>query len=140
MGVCVSRWDLSLVADVGRLAERWRYAQEDFIGARASALGTMLTPESEAPIPDAPIVHGRHDMRVHDPLLIDTRFCEVPKHLLHPKRWKIIQSRKWAFKENILRTEGRAYIWCLRRAVRSVKTHNKHILLAHPTAQPLQKK
>ena len=86
------------------------------------------TTKQTAPDPALPDTHQfLQQLQQYDP----NNFPEVPKHFIDGCQWSIVQSRRWSFKENILKTEGRAVIWGLRRLVRSVKNHNvKHLFLA----------
>ena len=59
---------------------------------------------------------------------IAPRFPEFPATELVPRHWKVAHAGKWQLKENILRTEGRAFAWGAKHALRSHASFGKRIL------------
>eukprot|EP00972_Heterocapsa_arctica_P015352 2262258-Heterocapsa_arctica.AAC.2 len=114
MGVCQRVIDPSQVARVGRLSEKWRFRVEVAQRAREHALSGAghLPFFSELP-PEC---------------ITANKFMEVSPAILKSEDWQVIQSRRWQVKENILRNEGRALLWGLRRLMRSRGNHQHRIL------------
>ena len=124
-GVCERRMCIREIASVGRLSERKRFQTEDCIHARAHALSCEQK--------DTPFISpddDRFDSHSEEAQLIADRFCEVNKELLCEKDWAVVQSYRWHFQDNILRTEGLAAVCASRRLVRSTRNRNhRHLFL-----------
>ncbi len=111
---------MDLAKSWGRQSERWRYDYEDSVHARAHALGdpTLLDPASFEPLLDA------------IPETKSCEFTELDKDFFDEADWRFVYSSKWAFHEDILKTEGLALLWAARHKLRRVSEVGKrHILL-----------
>ena len=127
-GVCERHIDTRQVGNIGRVSERWRFNTEDAIHARKHAM--QQASETKAVGLDTSDIL---DASLDDQLLrtIST-FEAVPEHITSndQKQWVTIQSRRWKFQEDIMRTEGRALVWAVRRKARSTKSRGKrHLIL-----------
>ena len=151
-GVVEKHIDVESVKSLGRQSERWRFKYEDATKARQHALDSALF-DSGIHDPDGSwddvlaADSGRGLAEVwsrqpYDPLGADSSppggvtvpadpgFAEIPLAVLHGERWNVVQSCPWKYKENILRTEGRAVEWAVRRKCRSSKNFNqRHVFL-----------
>eukprot|EP00973_Karenia_brevis_P095719 12428786-Karenia_brevis.AAC.1 len=120
-GVCEKVEDPAEVGSVGRLAEKWRYIQEDTVKARQSAFSS-----------DMHILNKDFHDSVSGCVLSEDDnqhvFDEVPADFIKEGKWSVVQGRRWLFSENILRTEGRALVWAFRRLARSKLYHNVRLL------------
>ena len=112
-GVNERTCDPNLIGSWGRLSERWRYDFEDAVSARAHA----LDPDPAAAVASAATA-GCLD-----------GFEEIPKHeLLGAAQWKTVLSKRWLHEENIMRTEGRALEFAIRRRFRSTRVQGRRLL------------
>ena len=118
-GVCIRSLDSHQVARVGRLSEKWRFRVEEAQRAREHALANPAEPRADPAF----------DAAIHPECISDLEFIEVPPDMLGASHWQVVQSRCWRLRENILRTEGRAVNWGLRRLMRSRENHVHRILM-----------
>ena len=116
-GVCAREADGHLVAQTARTCEKWRYAVEGAVKARANALGL------EAGDRD------RDALRDDCARLVQTDFKEVCPSLLDAAQWRVLFKGAWNFRENILRTEGRAMLSGVRHLLRTRRCAGQHYLL-----------
>ena len=130
-GVCETHCGAQAARDIGRTSEKWRYLFEDSVSARAHALEPLLA--RAAPARDFP---ESLESDLSPPGLVRPgcleadvdSFPEVDASLVRSAAWRVVQSREWAYREDILRTEGRALVWAVRRLVRSRRNHLTRIV------------
>ena len=124
-GICYKRSSSSTAGVHGRHSERWRFQFDEAIAARSHALAAAALT-----LPDPPISSDLPDEILRNIAgFIAPRFPEFPATELVPRDWKVAHAGKWQFKENILRTEGRALAWGAKHALRSHASLGKRILM-----------
>ncbi|CAE7427144.1 DEK1, partial [Symbiodinium sp. CCMP2592] len=116
-GVCAREVCSKLVTATARTSEKWRYAVEGAVKARASALG--LDPG------------GSHEGSLHDECarVVQAEFKEVCPSILDPSKWHVLFRGAWTYSENILRTEGRAMLSGVRHLLRTRRCAGQRYLL-----------
>lgn len=100
-------FDSQEVGAQGRLREKWRFATEDIMRARSSALGKEESFAAAA------------EKLTHDEIKTITNFSEVPAERMEPSLWKVLHIGKLRHKEHITRSENRALVWSACHANRS---------------------
>jgi hypothetical protein len=106
-GVCERTWSSEQVWHCVSRAEKWRYAAEATIAARAHALGLEDTRTSLYKKPHRQTHAGGSD------------FDLVPLDWIEPfDDWKILFRGRWNREENIIRTEGRGLVLAVRHRLR----------------------
>ncbi len=139
-----------VAGEIGRQCERWRFALEDSIAARESALGAAaqaaLSPvtlhkvvEGLQKSVDARGRHGRRAVRspVHPDSevvqLVSTQspgFPEVDPTLLEESDWQHVYGAAWQKPGNILRLEALAFQWTARHIMRKKESFGqKHLII-----------
>ena len=127
-GVCERLAGVDPVSELGRVSERWRYGVEGACHARAHAFRLLQQSKTSDPRADNEKHDSTHNFTAcFDPAIVQEEahrayktFKEVPADMLDPRAWHVIFSGHWLHSENIIRTEGRAYLLGLRHKLRSV--------------------
>ena len=109
-----------LVGSWGRQSETWRFRREAAIAAREHALKDPLSIDEETlrlrpdSVPDFP----------------PADFFEIGRDALEFGDWRFVFRRAWADRPNILRGEGHALTWALRRKLRDHRCFGRrHLFL-----------
>eukprot|EP00435_Cladocopium_sp_Y103_P042198 s2255_g11.t1 len=134
VGVCSRQLDVSTVASIGSVSERWRFKFEDATRARKHALFKNMSDDDHADrchkqielgslqgsgfqydkTEQSGIDDARSDMNASNgtdafsTFICDQGFDEIPTDLLKPGDWAVVWSKPWKFQANILNTEARA--------------------------------
>ena len=112
-GICQRTMGSQRVAQVGKVAESWRYSFEDCVHARRSSLlfdPTLLDPTD-------PAGSARHIREEAAGLVAE--FSEVGDDVLEFSRWSTVYSGRWLYQQDIVKTEGRALVWSARHKFRT---------------------
>jgi hypothetical protein len=147
--------DVSTVASIGSVSERWRFKFEDATRARKHALfkdvsdddpadrchkqfgsgslqGTGIQHDDE--IEQSGTDDARNDMNASvgtdsfSTFICQQGFNEISTDLLKPEDWAVVWSKPWRFQANILNTEARALGWSVEHLLRSNRNINKRLL------------
>ena len=123
-GACERILDPKRCRDIGAVSEKWRNDFEDAVDARRHAPGKAheatlsLTPDCEG-VDEHNVeqLFGAVSSRGQKP------FDDLPSDILKFDSWSVGFSQRWMFHENILRTEGRALVRCVRRNFLNISSH-----------------
>ena len=154
LGVCSRQLDVSTVASIGSVSERWRFKFEDATRARKHALFKDVSDDDPADCCHKQLGSGslqgtgiqhdeieqsgtddaRNDMNASvstdsfSNFICQQGFNEISTDLLKPEDWAVVWSKPWRFQANILNTEARALGWSVEHLLRSNRNINKRLL------------
>ena len=121
--VCRSKACCSLVAQIGREDERWRYYRggPERRAPRSAALDTSLVFEDPLTV--------KPDYVNECELLENPEFREVPTHILEPEQWHQLWNSRFNGKEPIHVLECRSVLAAVKHITRNVRMHDHRVLV-----------
>ena len=133
VGVCERELASELCGRFGRVSDKLRFISEDFAKARKTTLSQQLGQSGEIETQadhDQSCDTGQTLQQLSDPECsqlqreVNRQFEDIPISVTDPLSWRIEQLRRFRKGGNIMRTEGLALIWAVRRACRSPSLHH----------------
>ena len=124
--VCRSKACCSLVAQIGREDEGWRYYRggPERRAPRSAALDTSLVFEDPLTV--------KPDYVNECELLENPEFREVPTHILEPEQWHQLWNSRFNGKEPIHVLECRSVLAAVKHITRNVRMHDHRVLPGGP--------
>ena len=124
IGVCYSHVEPGVAGDIGRQAEKLRYAVGSSTRARASALG--VDPKAPA---HRSLEFASDDARTELESSL-SKFSEVAAGICIHNHWRVVTGFRHSHSEHITQTEGRALLIAAQHSVRSASKYGcKHLFL-----------
>ena len=118
IGVCSRKLNRDIVSTLGSQCEKWRFRFDEAMRARKHALHTDLDTAD----------NGIFQNESISSFIIDKGFNAVPQELLVAEDWKVVWSKPWKYKANILNTDARALAWSFEHILRANRCIGKRVV------------